>query len=575
LLGALLLAALQLAPEADGGADVAPLPGAPELHIHGNEVMADEVYLAVLDLPPDAVADLATAVNVREQLLAFLTRAGYELAQVHVTVVGHALDVDIDEGQVEKIVFRGKLSFQTLQLKLALVLPHDVFNRPQLDRELKRLSAAYHIEKVWYELIPTQHVEHIGPQLEQLPEIQGLELVHARRRYELHVFFAEHEWSTGAGLDVRSGYPDGVELGLFYQGEHLLLADDRWKVAISAGGNLRNHIPDQGFYLTPSRLFGEAKWYSPDIHGIGRPLVWLRAEGVGRQRQDLDIENYYHELFEGSLNFQWQFARGLTLSLGGGTQFRRIFGACFARPISSDFTCYHSLAQVVAALPQDQVAPPLPAEANTKITAIRSFVLLHTDLVFDPSEERWDRQHTLTAEARDYIRLTQTHYAEVRAAYRKVWSIGWHDVWLRARGAYLDGDVFFHDEEPLGRHVRGVFGTEYVQHAASLSGEFRFSITRDVFKVSFFHDVAAYGHLDRYTTVLDPVSHQPVPAARPEIPAVADSFGAGFHALVQGMIQVDIYLAFGFASHYTPIAGTALPWPHFGTGGSISVEKVF
>ncbi|HEX4622084.1 MAG TPA: hypothetical protein VH208_11005, partial [Myxococcaceae bacterium] len=448
MLGALLLTALQLAPEADGGADVTPIPGEPELHIHGNEVMADEVYLAVLDLAPDALADLSTAVNVREQLLAFLTRAGYELAQVHVTVVGHALDVDIDEGQVEKVVFRGNLSFQTLQLKLALVLPHDVFNRPQLDRELKKLSAAYHIEKVWYELIPTQEVEHVGPQLEQLPEIQGLELVHARRRYELHLFFAEHEWDTGAGLDVRSGYPDGVELGLFYKGQGLLFNDDRWKVAISGGGNLRNHIPDQSFYVTPSRVFGEARWYSPDIRGIGRPLVWLKAEGVARQRQDLDIENYYHQLAEGSLNFQWQFARGLTLSLGGGTQFRRVFGACYAVPTSSDNNCYHSLDQVLAAPSLQGRSPPsLPAQDSSDFNTptIRSFVILHTDLLFDPSEPRWDRQHTLTAEARDYFGLSETHYAEVRAAYRKVWSVGWHDVWLRARGAYLDGDVFFHD----------------------------------------------------------------------------------------------------------------------------------
>ena len=89
------------------------MPGV-ELHFHGNTVMPEEVYRAVLSLPLDAAADRITAASVREQLEAFLHRSGYDLARVEAHVrTARDLEVDIDEGQLEKVVFRGRLTLAT------------------------------------------------------------------------------------------------------------------------------------------------------------------------------------------------------------------------------------------------------------------------------------------------------------------------------------------------------------------------------------------------------------------------------------------------------------------------------
>jgi hypothetical protein len=94
LLLPLLLLALQLTPEDESRPR--PPPETLALHIHGAEVMPKEVYEAIISLPPHAAANEATANAVREQLLSFLHRAGYELAEVRVAVGPHALEVVLD-----------------------------------------------------------------------------------------------------------------------------------------------------------------------------------------------------------------------------------------------------------------------------------------------------------------------------------------------------------------------------------------------------------------------------------------------------------------------------------------------
>jgi hypothetical protein len=60
--------------------------------------------------------------------------------------------------------------------------------------------------------------------------------------------------------------------------------------------------------------------------------------------------------------------------------------------------------------------------------------------------------------------------------------------------------------------------------------EFRFSLTRDLYKLGFFVDTAGYGAIDRATGA--------------ETPRFGVAFGPGFHALVVGMFQLDMNVSF-------------------------------
>jgi len=152
----------------DGGMRV---PEPAWLHIRGNRVLPEEVYINALHLPSDAQPDLATAQYIEEALYGFLVKGGYELAAVGAVVTDRGIDVQIDEGQLEKIVFTGRLTFNTLRFRLQLYIEQEVFNRPALERQIAQLSDKIGLPVVKWSLVPTPHPEHVGPQLESLGAI--------------------------------------------------------------------------------------------------------------------------------------------------------------------------------------------------------------------------------------------------------------------------------------------------------------------------------------------------------------------------------------------------------------------
>lgn len=494
------------------------------LRFHGNRALPDEIYLAALNLPEGARPDEATAKLVHDQLESFLYKAGYDLANVTTVVNGELIDVELNEGRLEKIVFRGKLSLKTIRFKLLFSVPQEVFNRPLIERQLREYSQKLDIDHVWYELVPTEAVKHVGPQVENLGEIQGHELVHPLEPYELHVFFSDPEWWTGVGVDVRSGYFYGLELGPNYQGKSLLFEDDRYRVAGSAGVGLRQRISDNRIYPAFSRGAAEAIWYGPEV--FVRPIVSLQGEVVELQRKDLGLENYWNAQADAAVHVQRQLARGKTVSLGFGMRYLHLWGFRAADGLE---------------------VPPFLKE----VERYRTFADLGADLLFDVPSQRWDRRHELTVDVRHFFAIKDPFYGEARLFYQKVFELGWHDLFVRGRGVYLWGEVPIHYEELVaGTHLRSVFADTYVHRVASASGEFRFSITRDVYKVSFFQDVAVYGALDRATGQEDL--------------RVGTSFGPGFNALIEGMLQLDMYLAFGFDST-----------GRFDSGVAVILQKVF
>lgn len=507
----------------------APFP----IELSGNAVLADEVYLALIELPEGAKPDDETVVLVHDQVEDFLRRSGYELANVVVTPSGDGLKVDIDEGRLEKIVFRGRFTFQMVRLKLALDLPREVFNKPQLERELAALSTQLGIDTPTWELVASEQVRHQGPQLTTLGPLntlKGAALLHAQEKFELHLYFREREWSQGPGLDIRISYFDGLELGVNYQGRSLLFDDDRWRAGLMGGLGLRQDIPANVLYVFPSRLSAELQWFSPglDEGKKVRPFIWLRGEGTGRQRKDLDLENYFLSNSELSLNVNMQINEPFSLSIGYGFQHLYLFGPQAPRG-----------------------SPPAPAPVDPE--RIRNFFQLRSEYLFWAGNARWDRRHAVWLDGRvysNYNRFDQLTFAEVRLYYQLVLPQGWNDVWIKVRGTWLTGDVLYTFEEPLGDHLRGVFGDIWVRTAASLRAEYRLSLSRDVFKLGVFTDVAAYGELDRLTNA--------------QTPRFGVAFGPSFNTLIEGMFQLDMQLSFGIVST-----------GRFNTGVNATLVKVF
>lgn len=522
--GALALTVLlcSAASAAEGTGEVA-------IVVRGNLVLPDAVYRTVLGAqagPPT----MALVDQLVDRTTAFLHDSGYRLAAVDGHIEGSTVVLTVNEGLLDRVVFRGRLTFQMIRLKLALDLPHEVYNGPHLAAQLVTLARQLGIDTPSYELVPSAVVRHEGPQVDTLGPlgtIIGVTLVKPRQQYELHVFFTEREWNVGFGFDVRTSYFDGLELGGNYQGRDLLFKDDRWRVALMGGAGLRRDIPTANFYVFPSRVFAEAQYFTPALARVVRSFLWLRSEGLARQRPELRLENVYSVNSELSANVQVQPLPELRLAVGFGVQHFYLAGE---QAPAGD--------------------PPLPARVDQRW---RGFVRLGVDVLFDDGYARWDRRHALELEGRLFTNLFEfetVNYSEVRLVYQKVFALGWHDLWIRSRGVWLSGDVLYPFEEALGEHLRSVFGDVYTRAALGAKVEFRYSLTRDLFKLGAFLDGAAYSQRDALTGR--------------GVPRFGLAAGPSFHALVVGMFQLDLAVSFG-----------VLSTGRFNTGLYAVVVKVF
>jgi hypothetical protein len=521
-------------------ADEAPPPAEPAssarlsearrlLVFYGNVVLPDEVYLAVISLPEGSAADKDTALRVREQCQAFLLNAGYDLARVEAAAEDGRIRVDIDEGHLEKIIFRGTSSLRTVQALVTLNLSHNVFNRPYLERQLARLKRESGVEVTDWKLIKSEIRRKIGPEIVKLEpparpagapdssaksQIKGLgtligrSLIPPRADHELHILFKRRVWSTGVGLVASVNSSDGFKLGLRYRDEGLLFQTDRWAAEGTLGLTIRNNLDDQHAYLAVQRAAAGASWYSPPFLGQLRPALVLRGELTSRQRPDLGLESYYVTRAQTGVALSYDLFPGGNVSLGSGAERVDVF----------------DLEQV----------DPLAASQVSSGTDTQPYLDAALQLTFNPDELRADRRHELTAGGRQ--RLSDDAYGVATYRYQYIIPVGWHDIGFTSRGAYVWGQAPFFEEQAVGgAHIRGIFASRFFARRVVSGGlELRYSLVRDVYKAGVFADTALFSEIDSGRQH----SHA----------SVVTGVGPSFHILIASAFQLDLFYTIAVVS---------------------------
>ena len=484
--------------------------GALRLKFTGNQVLVDEVYLAVLELPENARPTAKLARRVERRLERFLRESGYELAMVTVKVTQNGLSIDINEGRIEKVLFVGKGTVRTLQLKLDLSLPFRVFNRPFLERQLDVFSEKYSIANIRYGLVETRKVDGTESTIDWGRWTGDVALFPESARYDLVIYLGESNWGSGVGVGLNYRSSDGALMNLRYRDTGLVFSDDRWEIRGELGGKLRTRLDSSDAYVALTVGDLGWKWYAPGLWGSGfRPSFELANSITSRQRADLRLESYYSERVQAAAALQFEWADRMGVSVGGGMQGRWIFRL-------------------------DQLS-----DATVAVEGgfdWRPFVEGRLDMVFNAGHLRRDRLHRLELGARRFWWTNGNSTDCFDGKYQGVIPIGWHELRFTTRGAIKLGSVAFDDDLTVhGDHVRGVFGDQFFVHrVASLSLEFRWSITRDVLMIGLFHDLAVFGQ-EAWLKSSGSVR-------------VANSFGPGLYVLLIDTFQLDIQYGVGFAS---------------------------
>jgi hypothetical protein len=504
----------------------------PLLAFHGNVTLVEDIYRSVLDLPKSSRPSPELARSVASRLRRFLHQAGYVLATVQARAENGQIIVDLDEGHLDKVAFIGADVFQTLRLKMDLHMPEKVLNKPELERQLKSLSDRLHLAEFAYELVPSPDYPASGPQLDQVSELEELSFFMPGFPYELHILVVPGPFHPGLSPQIEINSLEGGGLGLGYNGEHLFQRDDRWRLQGRGAFGLRDHLDPLSGGSRPvfTHANAEVGWDGPPFRWMSTRLSWrAAAEVINRQRRDLNLESVEFATLSASLDAKLSFTKFFGVTLGGGLERRFLFAA--------------------QAGPTTLSAPPVD---TSPIAQTRPFVELIASVVFNPEELRRDRKHTLDLQARSYAAMGQAgHAVRTDLRYEKLFPIGWHELWLTVRGAWLSGDVLYTEEQSLGSEaLRDVFSNTYARKIAGAGLEFRWSLLRDLFKVGLFDNIAAYGALDRLS--------------RTESQAFADSFGLGVHALFIDEFQLDLYFGVGFRNDGA-----------FGSGASLQIRQAF
>jgi len=485
----------------------------PLLVFHGNVLFHDFIYRSLLDLPKYATATVAEAHEVASRLEEFLRRAGYELATVNAQVEGDQIVVEIDEGQLDKMVVIGQGFVETIRSRLEISLPANVFNRPFLEQRLRELGKRYKLNLYSYELAPVA-VPPISDESDEygfynLRPLLGLPADRPGQRYELHVFIASASGTQGVSPELEIGSPEGLGVGASYGAAGLLIKGDRLELLGRVAGAIRSNLDTDSSKPVLSRLLGQARWFSAPVLGPAvRPELTLRANLWQLQRSDLRLNNYSLSTFSASLAANTTFRPGLSVTLGLGLERRMLYNIQKAMNSSP----------LIDETPRGQTRPYIEALGEA---------------IFNPAELRTDRKHRLNLETRFYPGSTSSSSSYwLRAGYQRYFPIGWHELWIQAHGTLLGGQVLFMDEEPIGRHMHGPFGaSEFATRLLSNGVEFRYSIVRDLLKLGIFYDQVMYGAIDR--------------VAGSQSLRFAASGGLALHLLMADEFQLDFYFGAG------------------------------
>src|SRR5436190_887591 len=489
---------------------------APLLVFHGNVALLEDVYRSVLDLPANTKATPVMARTVSTRLASFLHRAGYALATVRARADGEQIFVDIDEGRLDKVIFLGGGAFETLRLRLDLNIQQDVFNQPELERQLAGLARRLGLGEFAYEIVPVPNVTAPKVQLDDFDPIEKISggAIRPGRPYELHILVQPGRFRPGISPEVEIDSVEGGALGATYHSGRLFFQDDRWEVGGRIAGALRQQLDGTGSSFTFTRALGELSYEAPSIAGVLRPSLRARAEMTDRQRADLNLESFMFARLEAGLHLLFLPIPYIRASLGGGVERRLLYSL---QPAGNNLTPVF--------------------DSSYEFAHTRPYAEASLELTFDPELIRRDRHHRLGVDVRVYgpPHAQDDGAVHVKAAYQKMFPFGWNEMWFELVGISRTGFVLFPEETSIGGDIlRGPFGGEYARRSSGLDLEYRFSIVRDVFKLGIFHNLAAYGAIDR--------------ATNKEKFALANAIGIGIHALLIDEFQLDAWFGVGWAT---------------------------
>ena len=446
-----------------------------DVSIFGLKIRPERVLIEQLGL--DRLPRKTTQFSVAErEVNAYYHRQGYLLAVTHLLEeTDDTLRVYVDEGQLGKVIFHGLNTLDTVRIKYDFTLPHRIYNRELVEKELDRLKSKYGLKGLQAQLTPVGSYLESAIQLDRefdLPFIKGMKVPFFKKfggRYDLEIFIVKEpsdrkNASFTYGLDLN--YTKGFIPYARYRYPSLITPDDMIEVGASTGVYYGFDLD----FTTPPRLtFIEAHstyHFTPAFEDFFIPLLKGSAYKSHASRKDLGLSSYNYTLLKATADPGIVLLKRLKLYAGYGGERAFIYDsepdpeADFTVDIREGQDYWHILEGMV-------VLDPIPW--TLKRTLKRRFAFNYN---YYYKKEHF---HELTLKGSANYEFRNFDIYDFKVDFARLW-----------------GSVpFYHDVGVEGDTFKGLMGKGYYsRRVARVSNEYSISLYRDYIYGGIFVDGA-------------------------------------------------------------------------------------
>ncbi len=512
-----LLAALLL------GAQVAR---ASTVTVVGNALWDDARVASVVGSPPDTAPRLQKwADDALKRLVAAYRAEGYTAARGWIRVRDDHVDLEIDEGRIGRILFRGPNPVLKLLLSQSIDLPEGVFVEDAVRARLAPLDALPEVRgAAWF---VREGDEWVRQEIPGAVRAQVLVIVIPTVR--------SVGFDVGIGFDPIYGIllrPSWARPDLAAEGDHLQATAT---VAFPLQSTLFDPDPQ------PRWIYGDLG-VTYRMRPLGQSPVAPRFGVSGALIQTPRLD------------------RGLAQLMFERSQVRLDAVLTRSEQWMPSLGVFASQAAVLRTVDLDDI-DPLDLATPPRLDGVWRFGVTGA-LEAHPRSTliRSDLRPRLLVEGAIGWSAENEPYARIVGEARGALRLRSNLLLLGVYGGLVAGDVRIHDALRVGgRRQRAVFQDLYYSRAVvQAETDLRFKIVRDL------QIGAIYQHSLFEDTVVDPTA---------PMLAWANAFGPGVHLVLVDQLSVDVYWAMGFAPpSYAPFSPTG---KRFGQTLSLTIQSAY
>ena len=457
--------------------DVFSLPK--DLTIQGTVIYTQDYIVRAADI--DTIpASKFTFGTIATAITKFYNDNGYTLARVILVRESLAsITVYVDEGRLNRIVFKNLNSLDTLRIQYDFSLPNRIYHKQTVEKQLEKLKKKYAIKDF---IVTTQESKDYTGALFQIDRLANpftngkLPLLPTfpatpDPQYDLIitiVSFSEEE-SGGFKYGLDTSFSLGLIPYVSYTHPGLIKQGDSFKIGFKTGFM---YGLDGNFTSLPYNTFNQIKStynFKPHFDGLFIPRVSSQIYNSKAGRKDLGLDQYNYLRVNALAEPGFTLIERLKVYPGYGVE--KVF-------------ILHAVENPDATVSQPSI---------TKDTQVWHFIGIQANIDLIPFSLKHTTGRTITLEAYRY--QNATHFYKVGIDTTIKFEFFNYDLFVfQADYTYLNDPVPFYYEEAVStRTFKGFMGKDYhTTHIARASFEYEISIHRDFIYVGVYNDFTAF-----------------------------------------------------------------------------------